>query len=167
MRWCDADPVWAHAAFLGVLKHMTTRDVLNRRDRVLRGPPRLPALRDMTANQLVDRFIDACERCFDAARFLLDEDGGDFGGDVYTNTVGEIFAAARELKARGKLEALIPLLDHSCITVREKAACCCLEIAEDRALSILQDLAKDLNEAEGSSANNFLAVRRLTNYNPL
>jgi hypothetical protein len=165
MKWCNADPAWATAAFTGVLKRMTTREVLDWRDRVLRGPPSLPALHDMTVAQLLERFVDACERYYGGTRFLMDEDGGGFGGDVYTKTTGEVLAVAKELKARGELEALIPLLDHPCITVREKAARCCVEIAKDKALSILQFLAKDLNEAEGREADLFLTLRRLEDRN--
>jgi hypothetical protein len=97
----------------------------------------------------------------------LDEDGGGFGGEVYTKTSGEAFATAKELKARGKLEALVPLLDHPSTTVRVKAANYCQNVAEDKARHILQGLAENLNTPEGREASVILSFRRLGNYDPL
>jgi len=56
------DPEWANASFHGLLHKLTTKEVLALRERILKGPPKRPKVREMTVEQLVARFEDACER---------------------------------------------------------------------------------------------------------
>src|SRR5208283_5991619 len=86
---CAVDPDWADAATTGLFHGLTTREVLAWRDRIMRGPARRPALKEMTTAQLLERFVDACERCYGAARFLTDEQGGGLSMKAYNRVSGE------------------------------------------------------------------------------
>jgi Domain of unknown function (DUF2019) len=159
MKWANADPVWAMAAFTGVLNKMTTKDVLDWRDRILRGPPKRPALKQMSVAQLLERFVDVCERCYGSTRFLVDEENTNMS--TYNKIVGEKYEVAKELYSRGELSALVPFMDHSFLAVRQAAASYCLDIAEEKALGILEPLSKNLRCQEGVAANMTLTLRRL------
>jgi Domain of unknown function (DUF2019) len=137
-QFLGIDPAWASATVTGLFHNLSTREVLAWRERILRGAPKRPRLDEMTVPQLLDRFIDACERCYGSTRFLTDEQGGGPTMKAYNKVSGEPYAVAKELEARGRLNALVPLLDHPFVTVRQKAARYCLSIATDRAVTVLQ-----------------------------
>jgi hypothetical protein len=151
-QFLSIDPDWATATFTGLCQNLSTRDVLAWRDRILRGAPKRPKLGEMTISQLLDRFVDACERCYGSTRFLTDEQGGGPDMRAYNKVSGEPYAVATELDRRGRLRELTPLLDHSFVTVRQKAARYCLPIAADKALAVLKaidtkSLSKESMEA--------------------
>jgi hypothetical protein len=137
-QFISVDPDWAGATITGLFHGLSTRQVLAWRDRILRGAPRHPALGDMTVEQLLERFVDACERCYGSTRFLTEEQSGGTNMSAYNKVSGEPYAVAKELNARGALNALVPLLDHPFVTVRQKAAGYCLPVAADKALATLK-----------------------------
>ncbi len=139
-QFFSVDPDWATATLTGLRCDLSAREILAWRDRILRGAPKRPRLEEMTVPQLVDRFVDACERCYGSTRFLTDEQGGGTDMRAYNKVCGEPYAVAKELNRRGRLDALVPLLDHSFITVREKAARYCLPIAADTAIAVLKSI---------------------------
>jgi hypothetical protein len=166
MKWVNADPVWAMAAFTGVIEGMTTKEVLAWRDRVLRDPPKRPTLKEMTIPQLLERFIDGCERLYGSTRFLMDEDGNNVSMKAYNRVAGEPYGVAKELYSRGMLDALVPLLDHSFITVRQRAASYCLDVAEDKALAVLKSIPNNWMLQESNDAHTVLSLRESGLYHP-
>jgi hypothetical protein len=146
-QFLGIDPDWASATITGLFSHLTTREVLAWRERILRGAPKRPRLQQMTVAQLLERFVDACERCYGSTRFLTDEQGGGTNRKAYNKVAGEPYAVAKELQARGQLATLLPLLEHSFVTVRQKAARYCLPIATDKASAVLQAIdTKDISQ---------------------
>ncbi len=137
-QFVSVDPDWAEATITGLLHKLSTREVLAWRDRILRGAPRRPSLRELTVPQLLERFIDACERCYGTTRFLTEEQGGGTNMKAYNRVSSEPYAVAMELNDRGELKSLVPLLDNPFITVRQKAARYCLPVAPDQALAVLK-----------------------------
>jgi len=166
-QFLSVDPDWATATITGLFHNITTREVLAWRDRVLRRAPRRPVLAEMSVSQLIDCFIDACERCYGATRFLTDEQGGGPSMKAYNEVSGEPYAIARELDARGELKALVPLLDHPCVTVRQKAGVFCLDIAADKATAVLEALGGADSRFEAAEASTMLSLRRIGKYKPL
>jgi hypothetical protein len=137
-QFLKSDPEWALATLDGLNENLTTREVLALRQRVLEGPPPEPSVQKMTIDQLVARFKDACTRCYATTRFLTEEEGGGTTMIAYNHVSAEPYAIAKEMNARGKLDALVPLLDDPIITVRQKAATYCLPVATGRALAVLE-----------------------------
>ena len=67
---------------------------------------------------------------------------GDSNDMALRNRIGaEIWDIMRELKARGPLGRLLPLLASPNMTVRREAATACLRIAEPQALAALEQVA--------------------------
>ena len=146
-QFVGIDPDWASATITGLFHHLGTREVLAWRERILRGAPKHPKLKEMTVAQLLQRFVDACERCYGSTRFLTDAQGGGPNRKAYNKVAGEPYAVAKELNARGQLSALVPLLRHSLVTVRQKAARYCLPIATVEAVAVLQAInTKDTSQ---------------------
>jgi hypothetical protein len=95
----------------------------------------------MTVSQLVACFVDACERCYGATRFLTDAEGGGPSMKAHNRVAGDIYVAAKELNRRGELGALVPLIKHPLITVRQRAAAYSLPVATNIATAALEDVA--------------------------
>jgi hypothetical protein len=157
----------AIAALQSVAYDLTTREVLAWRDRIRRGPPKRPTLQEMTVPQLVSRFVDACERCYGTRRFLADEKTGGPNVKGYNKCSSEISSAARELHARGQLSALVPLMDHPFITVRQKAGLFCLDIAGEKAVATLEAVSASNQLPESSIAGITLSRWRSGRLRPL
>lgn len=134
------DPEWAEAAVDGVIYHLTTQEVIAWRRRILQTRTQSPEWERLTVAQLVDCFVDACERCYAATRFLTDEEGGGPSMEAHNKVSGDIYAVAKELNRRSELRALLPLLEHPLITARERAAAYCLPIATEDATAVLQQV---------------------------
>jgi hypothetical protein len=147
------DPEWASATMTGLFQNLSTRTVLAWRGRILQGPLKYPTVGEMTVPQLLERFVDACERCYGSTRFLDEEQGGYPTMKAYNKISGEPYAIARELNARDQLKELIPLLNHPVITVRQKAASYCLPVATDEAIPILERIADAKEFPESSAAD--------------
>jgi hypothetical protein len=164
MKWVNTDPLWAMAAFTGVIEGMTTKEVLAWRDRVLRDLPKRPTLKEMTIPQLLERFINGCERLYGSTRFLMDEDGNNVSAKAYNRVSGEPGDVAKELHSRGELKVLVPLLDHPLITVRQQAARYCLPVATEQAVATLEKVAATKEYPEFSCAYDTLGYWRKGEY---
>jgi len=137
----SVDSEWADATVDGLFHKLTTHEVLAWRRRILRRPSQSPALGKMSVAQLVDCFVDACERCYGTTRFLSGAEGGGPSMRAHNRVSGDIYAAAKELNRRGELRALVPLLKHPLITVRERAAAYSLPVATEPATAALNEIA--------------------------
>jgi hypothetical protein len=163
------NPEVAHAAATSAIYGLTTKEVLVLCDRIRRGPPPTPTLQEMTVPQLLARYIDACERCYGTTRFLDDEETGGPNVKGYNKASGEIYRVGKELNARGQLAALVPLMDHPLITVRQKAGMHCLDIASEKAVATLEaiDAGKQRNDAKESvQAHMMLYFWRIGDFHP-
>ena len=108
------------------------------RKRALRITPPEPTPRDMSDDALVAYFEDAAMREY-GARLL----GGPVDPqrtEAQNRIVTEVWDAMRELKARGALERLLPLLASSNILVRREAATACLRVDEKRSIAALEEV---------------------------
>jgi len=135
------------ATFGGVVYGAPTTEAL-RLLRLARAPDTAePPLDRMTADQLFQRIVDVLVRLY-GTRFFdwLGNDGNGFTGDDDVDManrnhwIGEEILALRELKARGALARLLPLLDDPNPVVQTEAAAACLGIATDKAVPILESL---------------------------
>jgi Domain of unknown function (DUF2019) len=161
------NPEVAHAAATSAIYGLTTKEVLALCDRIRRGPPATPTLQQMTVPQLLARYVDACERCYGTTRFLDDEETGGPNVKDYSKTSGEIYRVAKELNARGQLAALVPLMDHPLVTVRQKAGMYCLDIASEKAAATLEAInpGKQRNDVqESSEAHTMLYLWRMGHF---
>ena len=109
-----------------------------------------PSLDRMTEDQVFHRVLDVFMRLY-GTRFFdwLGDDGNGFTEgctDIVNRNhwVGEEVLALRELKARGALARVSPLMDDSNPVVQAQAATACLALATDKALAILEDRAKGM-----------------------
>jgi hypothetical protein len=148
------DPEFAEAAFRGLPFDAPTREVVALRRRALTPPPEQPPLAAMSVAALIDRFVDATTRLY-ATRFL-DCIGDPSDMDDRNRIVAEEGEILRDLKARGALERLLPLLDHQNPTVRSQAAIACLAIATEKATAILEATTKSRDPLEMASAKRCL-----------
>jgi hypothetical protein len=151
-QFYSLDPEWAGPMMSGLTYGLTTRQVMAWRQRIFRGTPKRPKLDEMTAAQLVDRFVDACERCYGATRFLTKEEGGWPTMKAYNKISLDFYGAAKELNRRGELDALLPLLNHPLVTVRVWAARYCLPLATEQAIATLEQVADSCDCVERSGA---------------
>lgn len=140
-QFLPIDPGWAAAALQGLLKGLSTREVLDLQRRVSESPPAAPTLQEMSDDALVVRFEEAAMREY--ATRLLDDDEEDQqrNTDLRNAILGDVWDAMREVKARGLLERLLPLLANANVTVRREAAVACLRIEEERAIAVLEAIA--------------------------
>jgi HEAT repeat protein len=146
----QVDPIWATATISAIGKDLATRDVIALGARAKERPPARPTLKEMSTEQLVARFEDAGVREY-ATQFL----GGQFEPydvKLRNRIVDEIRGVADELKSRGALPNLLPLLDHANITVRNSAAIYCLDVAPERALPVLEAISAGRDKTEAVSA---------------
>ena len=144
------DPDWALATISAHREDLATKDVIALRARAKKRPPIRPTVKEMSNNQLVARFEDAAVRKY-ATQFL----GGQFEPydvKLRNRIVNEIRGVADELKSRGALTSLLPLLDHANVTVRNSAAIDCLDVAPERALPVLEAISAGRDKTEAVSA---------------
>jgi len=152
------DPKLAEAAFRGLAFDTPARQVvaLVRRARV--PPPEKPSLAEMTLDALFERFIDAATRLY-ATRFLdCVTKRADL--ELRNRIVDEEGDILRELKARGALDRLLPLLDEPNPAVRPQAAIACLAIATDKAIAILEAATRSYDSMERGDAIHYLHLWR-------
>jgi hypothetical protein len=152
-QFSSVDPEWANATISGLGYKLTVREVLAWRRRVLDGSPPAPPLKDMTIEQLIEGFKDACVRLYGTTRFLSDEEGGGMDMAAYNHVTGDSHAIAKELAARGRLDSLVALFDDPLITTRQRAAYYCLPIATDRAIAVLEAISATNTWPEDSAAH--------------
>jgi len=147
----QVDPDWAIATISALGTDLSTKDVIALGARAKKRPPARPTLKEMSTEQLVARFEDAATREY-ATQFL----GGQFEPydvKLRNRIVDEIRGVADELKSRGALASILPLLDHANITVRNSAAIYCLDVAPERALPVLEAISAGRDKIEAVSAS--------------
>jgi hypothetical protein len=132
------DPEWAAATWSGLFANLPTREVLALTARARQAPPDRPTLQEMADDALVARFEDAATR-ESATQFL---DSVDSQEDLATSNriSDELVDVMREVKSRGALPKLLPLLASANMAVRRRAAQGCLRIAQDKAVAALESV---------------------------
>lgn len=144
-RWAAAqfisvDPDWTEAASGALHENISTVEAMALRTRAQTPPPKRPTLQEMTVDQLVDRFEDACMRRY-GTRFLHDPESETGGPDIETQNriIAETADIVAEIKSRNALERLTPFMENRVTTVRFVAAVHCLAIATDQATAVLKE----------------------------
>jgi len=149
-KFYSLDPEWASATLAALGAHLSTKDVMAYRAHARKRSPARPSVKEMSTDQLVARFEDAGIRQY-ATRFL----GGQFEPfDVaLSNRIArEMWNVLNELKSRGALAELAPLLDHPNIAVRRQAAASCLPVVRERAIATLEAIEASRDSIEGPRA---------------
>jgi len=133
---------------------LTATETLAFRQRALQRPPRRPPLGELTVQQLVGRFEDACLRRF-GAKFVRNARGFQ---DVPTRNriVSEIAQIVGELHTRDAVVALLPLLDHPNLMARYVTAEYCLPLEKKKAVVILEEMVAARDPVESFFASNTL-----------
>ncbi len=134
-QFASIDPEGSDAAFRGLIQGVSARDALALMRRARQLPPTKPTLEDMTVDELAARFEDAAEREY--GTHFLDCIGESQDMALGNCICAEIWDIMRELKARGALSRLLPLLASPNMTVRREAATACLRIAEPQSVAAL------------------------------
>ena len=78
-----------------------------------------------------------------ASRFLERDDDSPTDMTHYNRIVEEVWRLMIELKSRGALGRLVPLLASPNITVRREAATACLYVAEQDSIAVLEAAIAD------------------------
>ncbi len=151
LPFVPVDEEWARSAIASVGTGLATREMVALRARAKRRPPRHPTLQEMSVEQLAARFEDAGMRRFATHSMGNGREAWDV--QLSNRITTEIGAVADELGSRNALSALLPLLDHANICVRNDAAACCLPIAPERAVAVLEAIAAGRQMAEHSNAS--------------
>ena len=153
-QFCSMDMEWAMATSNALAAGLPTRDVLAARASARQPPPPRPTLQEMSDDALIARFEDAAKR-LGATRFLdcIDEPADQ---EAKNRLIDEGRCILREIKSRGLLERLLPLLSSPNDTVRFRAAQGCLRIAEPQAVAALEAIAAKKNFDNSVSASNTL-----------
>jgi hypothetical protein len=156
-QFIGIDPHWGYATWEGLITGHSAREVLDLMRRAIQAPPSQPILKDMSDDALVARFEDAATREY-ATRFLdCDADQDDI--DTRNRILGEVWDVVRELKARGLLGRLLPLLESANVTMRREAAMACLRVAEEKAVAALEDIG-----VNGGPKDKYAAREALANW---
>ena len=111
----------------------------------------------MSDDELIARFKDAAER--ESGTHFLDYLDDPADKDLQNEIVVEVWDIMRQLKARGLLARLLPLLASDDLTVRREAATACLRVAAPQAEAALESVARD-----GTYPDSFLAREALANW---
>ncbi len=148
------DGEWAAATWKGLFAKLPTREVLALIRRARQAPPDRPTLKEMSDDALVARFEDAATREY-ATQFL---DCVDEPEDMATHNriAGELVDVMQELKSRGALAKLLPLLANPNMAVRRRAAQGCLRIAEEKAVAALDSVVANGSFDDRLAANDTL-----------
>jgi hypothetical protein len=148
------DPDLAQAAFRGAQYDLPTDEVVDLMRRARTPQPERPTLAELTPDALVERFVDASTRLY-ATRFLrCFDDPLDL--EVRNDILVNVWDAAREIKARGELAKLAPLMDHANVRVRLNAAMACLGLEPQKASAILEAIGERGEEFDMMDAKNAL-----------
>ena len=143
-------PDLARASRMGLGQGLSAQQVLELIKRARSKPPKRPALPDMTLDQLVARFADACQRHY-GARFA---EADDWPHDLsLSNRISdELVTIMQEFKRRDALDRLLPFLDSDNITERSTAARATITIAPERAIKTLEAVVASKNSYQFSRA---------------
>ena len=130
----------AQAASSGARFGEPTREAL-RLMRLARDTPKdVPILTELTVDDLIASFVDASIRLY-GARFL-DCAGVRADREIRTRIARHVRGIARELKSRGAVGRLVPLMDHANERVRLDAAIASLDLEPQKAAAILEGVVK-------------------------
>jgi hypothetical protein len=132
------DPEWARAALGSVSSGLSPHEVFDLARRARQTYPREPTIKDMSDEELVARFEDAATREY--AMNFHDPIGEPRDLALLNRIFTEVWAAADELRARGKSARLTPYLSHRFLQVRRQAARACLDVEPERAQAVLTDM---------------------------
>jgi len=146
MRFNEIDSDLAYAATAGIRERVSTEEAQRLIEHARTAPPPRPTLTEMSLDELVARFSDACLREFWTRHCGHDSDPLDV--ELRNKIDGEVDQIVAELRRRGACDRLLPLLESSNITERAEAARATFEIAPERSLKTLEEVAsgKDLYE---------------------
>jgi HEAT repeat protein len=157
IAFADLAPELANAAGQSAYVGLPTDEVLELQRRARQKPPERPTLAETSDDELVARFKDAAER--ESGTHFLDYLDDPADKDLQNEIVGEVWEIMRQLKARGLLARLLPLLASDDLTVRREAATACLRVAAPQAEATLESVARD-----GTYPDSFLAREALANW---
>jgi len=140
MRFGEFDRELSNAAFAGAREKVSPREALALIEHARTPPPVLPTLAQMSDDDLVARFSDACLREF----WTRHCGGGRIPLDIeLRNTIDdEVDEIVAEFRRRGTCDRLLPLLDSPNITTRAEAARATVRIAPERAAKALEAVSK-------------------------
>ena len=151
-------PELANAAGRSAYVGVPTDKVLELQRRARQKPPDRPTLAEISDDDLVARFKDAAER--ESGTHFLDYLDDPADKDLQNEIVGEVRDIMRQLKARGLLPRLLPLLASDDLTVRRQAATACLRVAAPEAEAALESVARDGEYPDNIDARDALASWR-------
>jgi hypothetical protein len=109
----------------------------------------------MSNDDLVSRYIDAGIRQHEASKLYYDGGIDDYV-KAWSAVSDEIIGIHKELRSRGSLSLLLPLLDHESPGVRLAVATQCLPLAPERAIAVLEAIVKMRNHVEQMEAGSAL-----------
>ena len=157
-QFMSVAPELVQVSSMGLGEGLSAQEVLQFIKRARSFPPKQPALPDMTQDQLVARFADACQRHY-GARFA---EADDWPHDLsLSNRISdELVTIMQEFKRRDALDRLLPFLDSDNITERSTAARATITIAPERAIKTLEAVVASKDSYEFSPAYDALAHYR-------
>ena len=156
----DLDPEVADAAVISVFKAKSTRELLALWRLARRLPPTRPTLKEMSDDALVARFEDAAVR---RSAAISKSGQGAPGFETQNRITGELINLTLEMKTRGLLPRLAPLMGSPDLTVRRFAAQGCLRLAEKEAVAALESVVANGSFDERIRAEDVLAGWRKGN----
>lgn len=155
--FADVAPDLSYAAGQAAYAGLAANHVAELKRRAQQKPPERPTLVELSDDQLVARFKDAAER--ESGTHFLDYLENSADKDLQNEIVVEVWDIMRQLKVRGLLPRLLPMLASEDLTVRREAATACLRVAAPQAEAALESVAHD-----GAYPDSFLAHEALANW---
>jgi len=158
MRFDEIDSDLAYSAIAGIRERVSTEEAQRLIEHARTAPPPRPTLTEMSLDELVARFSDACLREFWTRHCGRDSDPLDV--ELRNTIIREIRGISAELRRRSACDRLIPLLESPNITERAEAARVTFEIAPERALRTLEEVAASKDSCEFGRADQSLQYFR-------
>jgi len=158
MRFDEADPDLASAAISGICEGVSTQEAQSLIKHARTPPPTRPTLTEMSLDELIARFSDTCLREFWARH--CGRDGHPLDVELRNKIDGEVDQIVAELRRRGACGRLLPLLESPNITERAEAARATFELAPERALKSLEEVAASKDSCELGRAEQSLQYFR-------
>jgi hypothetical protein len=158
MRFDEVDPDLAYAAIAGICERVSTQEAQRLIEHARTPPPVRPTLPEMALDELVARFSDACLREFWTRHCGHAENPLDV--ELCNKIDGEVDQIVAELRRRNACGRLLPLLASPNITERAEAARATFEIAPERALKSLEEVAASKDSYEFGRAEQSLQYFR-------
>jgi HEAT repeat protein len=153
--FADIEPHLSYAAAQAAYAGLATDRVADLQRRARQQPPERPTLAELSDDELVVRFKDAAER--ESGTHFLDYLENPADKDLQNEIVVEVWDIMRQMKARGLLARLLPLLGSDNLTLRREAATACLRVAAPQAEAALESVARDATYPDSLLAREALA----------